>query len=112
MLNEIKVGQGINHTLPTIEIALVVAIFKESYVENIRSLSMSDSKKTTRVQMELAERSMQRLASLKEKTESSSYAEVIKNSLRVYEDIIEKHDEGFEFFLKNKDGKEIFYKIF
>lgn len=48
---------------------------------------MSD-KKTTRVQLELAEKSMNRLMRLKDKTEAVSYAEVIKNALRIYEKLI------------------------
>jgi Arc/MetJ-type ribon-helix-helix transcriptional regulator len=42
--------------------------------------------KTTRVQLELPEPSMERLKALKDKTEAASYAEVIKNSLRFDED--------------------------
>ena len=47
------------------------------------------AKSTTRVQMELPEKSMQRLSILKDKTEASSYAEVLKNALRLYESIID-----------------------
>jgi hypothetical protein len=41
--------------------------------------------KTTRVQLELREPSMERLKALKDTTEAASYPEVIKNSLRLYE---------------------------
>lgn len=68
-------------------------------------------KTTTRVQLELAASSMTRLSELKDKTEATSYAEVVKNSLRLYEDIIKKQDEGYTFLLK-KDGKEVEYRIF
>lgn len=73
---------------------------------------MTTKKVTTRrVQLELAEASMARLTDLKEKTEAASYAEVIKNSLRLYEDVIEKYEEGCIFFIR-KDDKEIEYRIF
>ena len=38
-----------------------------------------------RVQFDLAPRSMERLNALKAKTEAASYAEVVKNALRLYE---------------------------
>lgn len=74
---------------------------------------MSDSKKSTRVQFELPESSMNRLIKLKEKTEASSYAEVFKNAIRLYEDIISQFDMGNEFVIKEKStGKEYIYRIF
>lgn len=74
---------------------------------------MNESKKSTRVQLELPDRSMQRLISLKDKTESASYAEVIKNALRLYEDIITQYDNGHEFVVRNtKTNADISYKIF
>ena len=43
-----------------------------------------------RVQFDLPPRSMERLNALKLKTEASSYAEVVKNALRLYEALIEE----------------------
>lgn len=65
-----------------------------------------------RVQFDLPEKSMQRLQALKNKTESVSYAEVIKNALRLYEAVIEEADAGNRFFLKDKEGNEREYAIF
>lgn len=67
------------------------------------------AKKTTRVQIELPNRSMDRLKELKEKTEANSYAEVTKNSYILYEKIIELSESGHIFFVKDSDGnvKEI-----
>jgi IS1 family transposase len=62
------------------------------------------TKETTRVQMELTEKSLQRLKNLKEKTEASSYAEVTKNAYRLYERLIEISEEGITFCLKDKEG--------
>jgi hypothetical protein len=51
------------------------------------------AKETTRVQMEMPPKSMERLAALKDKTEASSYAEVVKNALRLYEALIKEQEE-------------------
>ena len=67
---------------------------------------------STRVQLELPEKSMERLLNLKELTEASSYAEVIKNSLRLYEAIISEISNGNEIMLKDKDGNIGPYHIF
>jgi hypothetical protein len=69
-------------------------------------------RKTTRVQLELAEKSMDRLVNLKDKTEAASYAEVIKNALRLYENLILKHEEGNRFLLKDRKGALTEYEIF
>lgn len=68
--------------------------------------------KTTRVQLEMPERSMARLMALKERTEAASYAEVMRNALRLYEDMIAKTDENLRVFLRDSEGKETEYRIF
>lgn len=68
-------------------------------------------KKTTRVQLELPESSMERLKALREKTEASSYAEVIKNSLRLYEALIKETESGNEVSVKHSNGKETSYRL-
>ena len=65
-----------------------------------------------RVQMDLPQRSMERLSALKEKTEAASYAEVIKSALKLYEAMILEADRGNEFFAKSKDGTISSYKLF
>ena len=40
---------------------------------------------TTRVQLEMPPQAMERLQKLKDRTEAASYAEVIRNALRLYE---------------------------
>jgi hypothetical protein len=69
-------------------------------------------KSTTRVQIELPDRSMARLSSLKDKTESASYAEVMKSALRLYEDVIKEVESGKEFLLKDESGAVYPYKVF
>ena len=57
-----------------------------------------------RVQLDFAPRSMERLNALKLKTEASSYAEVVKNALRLYEALIEETENGKQFLTRDKDG--------
>jgi len=67
---------------------------------------------TTRVQLEMPPQAMERLQRLKEKTEAASYAEVIRNALRLFEALVEEHEKGSEFALKRQDGETLTYKIF
>ncbi|NQV58583.1 MAG: hypothetical protein HQ502_02885 [Alphaproteobacteria bacterium] len=61
--------------------------------------------------MEMPPRSMERLASLKTKTESATYAEVMRNALRLYEALINEIENGGEIMVKR--GDDIFpYTIF
>ncbi len=62
-------------------------------------------KSTTRVQLELPDASMERLRALREKTEASSYAEVIKNSLRLYEALVKEAENGKQVCIKDTDGE-------
>lgn len=48
--------------------------------------------KTVRVQFELPQRSFDRLVKLKKEMEASSYAEVVRQALKVYEDKFKKLD--------------------
>lgn len=57
-----------------------------------------------RVQFDLAPRSMERLNALKLKTEAASYAEVVKNALRLYEALIEETENGKQFLVQDKAG--------
>jgi len=68
-------------------------------------------KKTTRVQLELPDSSMERLKTLREKTEATSYAEVIKNSLRLYEALIKEAEGGNQVCIKSADGSETSYRM-
>jgi Ribbon-helix-helix protein, copG family len=65
------------------------------------------AKKTTRVQLELPESSFERLKNLRNKTEASSYAEVMKNALRLYEALIAEVETGNKLCIKQPDGSEI-----
>ena len=67
---------------------------------------------TTRVQLEMPPQAMVRLQKMKERTEAASYAEVIRNALRLFEALVEEHEKGAEFSLKRPDGEIVQYKIF
>ena len=64
-----------------------------------------------RVQIDMPEASYRRLERLKDITEASSYAEVVRNSLRLYEAIISEHELGSEFLIK-RDNETVKYQIF
>lgn len=70
--------------------------------------------KTTknRVQLDFPPRSMERLNALKVKTEASSYAEVVKNALRLYEALIEETEAGKQFLIRDANGTVAPYKLF
>ena len=67
---------------------------------------------TTRVQLEMPPQAMVRLQKLKDRTEAASYAEVIRNALRLFEALVEEHEKVAEFSLKRADGETVQYKIF
>jgi hypothetical protein len=67
---------------------------------------------TTRVQLEMPPQALARLQKLKERSEAASYAEVIRNALRLFEALADEHEKGAEFFLRRPDGETIAYKIF
>jgi hypothetical protein len=77
-----------------------------------RSEAEGSERGTTRVQLEMPPQAMERLTKLKEKTEAASYAEVIRNALRVFEALADEHEKGSEFSLKRSDGQTVAYKIF
>lgn len=52
-----------------------------------------------------------RLNRLKDTTEASSYADVIKEALRLYEFLIEEDDKGSEFVIRRGE-KETAVKLF
>jgi hypothetical protein len=60
--------------------------------------------KKNRVQLDFPPRAMERLNTLKAKTEASSYAEVVKNALRLYEALIEEEESGKQFLTRDKNG--------
>ena len=72
----------------------------------------SATNKKNRVQLDFAPRSMERLNTLKAKTESMSYAEVVKNALRIYEALIEETESGKQFLMRDPDGVVSPFRLF
>lgn len=68
--------------------------------------------KKDRVQLDFAPRSMARLNALKAKTEASSYAEVVKNALRLYEALIEEAESGKQFLIRDETGAISPFRMF
>ena len=54
--------------------------------------------------MEMAPKTMDRLKTLRDKTEAASYAEVVRRALQLYEAMIEEHEHGSEISIRRKDG--------
>jgi hypothetical protein len=71
---------------------------------------MTEKTTTTRVQLELPASSIERLKALRTKTEASSYAEVIRNALRLYEALIGEVEAGNQVFVKDIRGRETAYR--
>jgi len=65
-----------------------------------------------RVQLDLPEKALARLQDLKVKTEASSYAEVIKNALRLYEAVIAEAEQGNSFLVRERSGATKEYVVF
>lgn len=64
----------------------------------------SEPRDLKRVQIDMPTKSLERLRDLMVTTEASSYAEVIKNALRLYEALIQEVEAGNVILIKNKDG--------
>lgn len=65
-----------------------------------------------RVQLDLQDKSMARLQELKSKTEASSYAEVVKNALRLYEAVVAEAEAGNSFLVRAPSGETREYVVF
>lgn len=61
-----------------------------------------------RVQLDLGEKSLSRLQSLKTVTEATSYAEVVKNALRLYEAVVMEAQDGGTFVVRTPAGDKEF----
>jgi hypothetical protein len=66
---------------------------------------------TKRVQFEMPMRSYDRLNQLQEMTEASSYAEVVRNALRVYEALVKQTANGSKVVVKQPDGTGAYLSI-
>ncbi len=58
------------------------------------------------------DRSVARLNKIKAEQELTSYTDVVRQALRIYEWALEANSEGKEFYVKNIDGTETKVDIF
>ena len=65
-----------------------------------------------RVQFDLPERSLIRLQELRDETEAASYAEVVKNALRLYEAVVKDTKAGNRFLVQTPAGETKEYLVF
>jgi hypothetical protein len=65
-----------------------------------------------RINLALSPRAYEQLEYLREKTEASSYAEVFRNAIRLYDALIKEADKGNEFLVRDSEGNLTSYKIF
>lgn len=66
----------------------------------------------TRVQIDLAPQSHDRLKRLKDVTEASSYTDVLKDALRIYEFLIEADERGERIILLDKNDNRTDVRLF
>ncbi len=66
----------------------------------------------TRVQLDFSPRAMTLLSELKEKTEAASYAEVIRNALKLYDGLITEAESGATFMVRGANGQVSPFKMF
>jgi hypothetical protein len=81
-------------------------------IRRTAEMDADTGRSTTRVQLEMPPQAMVRLKKMKDRTEAASYAEVIRNALRLFEALVEEHEKGAEFSLKRPNGEIVQYKIF
>ncbi len=56
-----------------------------------------------RIQFDFSAEAMRRLNRMKEQTEAASYAELVRDALRVYEWIVQEQKDGFDIGLVKGD---------
>ena len=56
------------------------------------------------MQLDLPPKAFERLVKLKVDTEAVTYAEVIRNALKLYAAAVEQYEAGNEFMIKRPDG--------
>lgn len=65
-----------------------------------------------RVNLGLSPKAYRRLEAIRERTDASSNAEVVRNALRLYDYVIEQTESGSMLCIKTQDDKIIECKLF
>jgi hypothetical protein len=64
-------------------------------------------KKPKRVQIDMSEKAFARLERLREATDATTFAEVMRQSLETREVIVDLMTQGYEIFAEDKSGNKI-----
>lgn len=64
------------------------------------------TEKNRRVQFEMPARSYERMRALQEMTEATSYSEVVRNALQLYEAAVKAEKDGGFVYVRKADGTE------
>ncbi len=72
----------------------------------------STRSRSVRLNLVLPGKSAGRLENLKELTEASSYAEVIRNAIRLYEAVVFEYERGNKVQIVDKDGHPLGISVF
>jgi len=67
---------------------------------------MKVSRDSVRIQFEATPKTYERLVKIKKQTEAVSYAEVIRDALKIYEHIITLKSQGKVVVIQNEDGTD------
>jgi hypothetical protein len=83
-------------------------------VENraIAAAQQSAEELPTRINLGLSPRAAARLVWLRQKTDASTNAEVLRNALRLYDALIEEAEKGNEFLIRHPNGEVATYRLF
>ena len=73
---------------------------------------MSDREKKTRVQFDFGPTAIARLDALKDKMETASYAEVLRNALKIYDWLVNEAGEEARVVVRKPDGTTELVKVF
>ncbi|MGE5538743.1 MAG: hypothetical protein ACM30I_08990 [Gemmatimonas sp.] len=77
-----------------------------------RSADGENRRDVTRVQLDLSPRSLQRLRTLKDHREAISYAEVIREALKLYEFLVLEDEKGTSFLIQKPGEPPFPIKLF
>jgi hypothetical protein len=66
----------------------------------------------TRINLGLSPRAAARLIWLRQKTDASTNAEVLRNALRLYDALIEEAEKGNELLIRHPNGEIGTYRLF
>lgn len=75
-------------------------------------MSDRDIGRRRRVQLDLSPRAMAQLLDLMKKTSATSYAEVFRNAMKLYDGILSEVERGSAFLVRDKDGAVTEFRVF